>query len=107
MRHNLHLRAEESKKQCYIYVGDSLKYDPTWVKQLPSYDSYVKSNGIVNKKFVQPYRVLEETNSADCLKSLTQSISGRHLEQARDAIKNKRRSLNYESKGLNKYLNNN
>lgn len=33
MKHSTFLGKEESKKECYVYVGHQIKYDPTWVKK--------------------------------------------------------------------------
>jgi hypothetical protein len=53
------LEPEESKKQCYIMVGQSIKYEPAWV--------------VGRQKFTEGDHqgFLEKTNVKDCRKSVS------------------------------------
>lgn len=61
------LDEEESKKPCYIMVGQQIKYEPAWVQ-----DHHKKAN-FDHRKF------LEETNVNNCIKSVTQSLNLKHV----------------------------
>lgn len=77
MRQSKYLPKDESKKPCYILVGQQIKYDPTWVANVPLYDNYQLKKGKVEQG-----QILKETNSTECMKSLTQSIGHSNLKKA-------------------------
>ena len=66
------LDKEESKKQCYVMVGQQIKYEPAWASG-------------EHKKF------LNETSVSECKKSVTQSLSKMNIDKAQINIRKSRK----------------
>ena len=60
------LDQDESKKQCYVYVGHQIKYEPAWIADYQKYNVDSMAQDKVNRR-----EFLEENGVADCLTSVT------------------------------------
>lgn len=79
------LENEESKKQCYIYVGQQIKYEPGWVNDYQKHNIKTTQNMSVNHR-----GFLEHTGVRNNSKSVTQGLNQRSIRKSLNAILKKK-----------------
>lgn len=70
MKQSQYLTKNESKKTCYIMVGNQIKYDPAWVNSVPE-SRYMQSQSYKQGKSTSQKKRLEAFGVADSTKSFT------------------------------------
>lgn len=96
MKHSTLLGPNESKKQCYILVGQSIKYEPAWVTHgIKRYQtkSQQRSRMTQGVKTREHYDLLVDNKAEEVLKSATLGMDRESLEQVANHGANYRETL--------------
>lgn len=89
LTHSAYLGPEESKKQCYIMIGDQIKFEPGLLKKTPDYEvephdrSRSRSGSrqrYITAKHNTVKQLTEDLDAGHCLKSFSQAFDVNNLD---------------------------